>query len=177
MKRLIRKASRILYHGTSSIYLDSIKENGIIPNSGNSNSKDSNSSFVYVTNQFKEAKDFADYTVEQKGGNPVVLHLNIDENLLLPDDNVLNYDIFDYDKTLELTEYTEEELKQWAGGSREENSKYYLPFEGHYGDDPILYTPDEDPFKGGGIFDILNLDLAKYPQAITTNEITKIEEF
>lgn len=178
MKRLIKKASRTLYHGTSDIYLESIQENGLTPgqNNGNVNSKHSDSSYVYVTNEHKEAADFAAYTASNVGGNPIVLHLNINEDLLLPDDNVLDYDIFDFDKTIEITEYTEEELKDWIGGSREEGSKYYVPLEGRYGDDPTLYTPGEPPFTGGDIFDILEMYLAKYPQNVSPSEITKIEK-
>lgn len=177
MKRLKKKASRILYHGTSDIFLDSIKENGLTPgnDNGNSNSKNSDSSYVYVTNSRSDAEDFARFTAEQKGGKPIVLSLNINEELLVPDENTLNYDIFDYDKTLELSGYTEEELYQWTEVKREDNQKFFLPFEGAYGDDPIHYTPDELPFIGGDIFDILEMNLAKYPQTILPNEITKIE--
>jgi hypothetical protein len=178
MKRLLKKASRPLYHGTSDIFLDSILANGITPGLDNGNVSDSNSdtSVVYVTHDLKEAKFFAENVSRDKGGSPIVVEVNIDESRLVPDENTFNYDIYDFDKTMELAEVDEEGMEDIWGYKREDNAQYYVFMEGFRGDDPIEYTPGEKPFVGGDIFDTLNQDLAKYPGPIAASEIVNVHQ-
>ncbi|MBW7970991.1 hypothetical protein [Bradyrhizobium sp. BR 10289] len=82
-----------LYHGTSSVNLDSIRELGIVP--GHAKGSDayakehhmsvgSASEFlrepsVFVTTDLDYAKNFAELAVDEVGGDPVVITLHVPE--------------------------------------------------------------------------------------------------
>ena len=80
-----------LYHGTTTKYLNSIKEKGITPRYKNSigNWKDnpSRADMIYLSNAY--ASYFAFVTSGEQGGEPLVLEVNVKEDRLYPDEDYL----------------------------------------------------------------------------------------
>ena len=78
-----RRKTGIMYHGTSSVYLDSILSNGLLSNPPRATySRDTNmddpaydtfSGGVYLTNKFDNAVDNAEDSTKIHGGSPIVV--------------------------------------------------------------------------------------------------------
>lgn len=78
--RLTEISGKIYYHGTSSIYLEKIIKNGIIPNT------EYFSNSVFVTGSYSEAEKYAKGTVKINGGSPIVIIVRISNDLITIDD-------------------------------------------------------------------------------------------
>lgn len=83
---------RTLYHGTSSRNLDSIKANGLIPGhakGGDAYAKDHYKKLaalttkrkpsVFVSDNIADASEFSRISVEELGGDPIIITLHIPE--------------------------------------------------------------------------------------------------
>ncbi|MFW6008489.1 MAG: hypothetical protein ACOCP8_04405 [archaeon] len=100
MKRLVKKASIELMHGTTDKFLDEIKEKGIQPpgKSGNMVTGPmaggylgvTQPNMVYLTNMEHIAEYYANRAAEAYGGNPIILIVNVDEKELEPDEDFYN---------------------------------------------------------------------------------------
>lgn len=66
----------LLYHGTSSTNLLAIKGSGVL-------------SSPYLTDDWDIAQYYAEVTADELGGEPVVLEVEVDEFMLLPDTNAI----------------------------------------------------------------------------------------
>ena len=116
MRRLQRRASTNLMHGTSGAFYAQIKATGLMgrANSGNDVTSKSNyksvwythspsldSTGVYLTDDEDTAGEYAKRAVTFYGGEPLIIHVNVDPNLLLPDDDAAEmadedeYDIYE----------------------------------------------------------------------------------
>lgn len=94
MKRLIKKASITLYHGTCVEYLRKIQEAGaLVANASSGAGKNRNydgssfSGFVFLATTQQVALNFANYIPPQQTQAHVVIELMLDESKLLPDDD------------------------------------------------------------------------------------------
>lgn len=67
-----------LYHGTSSIHVNSIRKNGIQPDKGGAEGDPvSKTGHVYLSHEKESAKMWARFRAANVGGKPVVLKVNV----------------------------------------------------------------------------------------------------
>ncbi len=78
-----------LYHGTSTVYLPMIKKHGLIPryNSKSNWKTKSRPDMIYLTSAYPI--HFAEHAINEHGGKPVVLEVEVDVNRLYPDEDFL----------------------------------------------------------------------------------------
>jgi hypothetical protein len=93
----------ILYHGTSSVFLEGILKRGLLPRkkTGNSNYEGpimSRENFVYLTSDYPML--YATIAVDKHGGDPVIIQLDCSENRLYPDEDFIGT-ILAHGKTFE----------------------------------------------------------------------------
>ncbi len=129
LKRLIKKISNknvILYHGTSSVYMDEVLKNGIIPGTYtgksvykyinyNRKGKPKHPDSVYLTNSVDKCIEYANQAVKNLGGFPIVLKVSADESALTWDDDsfYMGYGEFDFgEKNVEEISWNREPKKE-----------------------------------------------------------------
>lgn len=86
---------KTLYHGTSSHNLDCIKSLGLVPGHAKGGDAWAKEHYmptlaklsklrepsVFITDQANEAEDFARYSVEEIGGDPIIVTLHVPQEL------------------------------------------------------------------------------------------------
>lgn len=78
-----------LYHGTSSVHLDKILESGLVPRYNNDSDWEcaSRPDMIYLTSAYPLY--FAEHSITNHGGEPVVFEVEVDSSRLYPDEDFL----------------------------------------------------------------------------------------
>ena len=84
------KIADVMYHGTTSNYLENILKFGLVPGESKTNYEGiSHPNAVFFSSRIDEALHHAIHTAGKVGGDPVIVNLNVpDPDLLIPDYDV-----------------------------------------------------------------------------------------
>jgi len=84
------KIADVMYHGTTSNYLENILKFGLVPGKSKTNYEGiSHPDAVFFSSRFEEAQHHAVHTAEKVGGDPIIVNLKVpDPDLLVPDYDV-----------------------------------------------------------------------------------------
>lgn len=101
--------AKLMYHGTTTKYLESILKKGIRNIKDNSIFNVNNQGYVFLTSDYTIAEDYAENYSQEIGGNMAVLE--IDTDLIDKDKIVLDYDFEDsFVDNNEISVYTQEPI-------------------------------------------------------------------
>jgi len=84
------KVADVMYHGTTSNYLENILKFGLVPGESKTNYEGiSHPNAVFFSSRMEEAQHHAVHTAGKVGGDPVIVNLKVpDPDLLIPDYDV-----------------------------------------------------------------------------------------
>lgn len=108
----------LLYHGTNSIRLEKILQEGL--------------SSPYLTNSESLASYYAEVSYEEEGGEPILLEVEVDETKLLLDQNAMDEPVsYDDFKIADLEEIVEERMEILAKEHPDWMHNSYLRIPSH----------------------------------------------
>ena len=84
------KVADVMYHGTTSNYLENILKFGLVPGKSKTNYEGiSHPNAVFFSSRMEEAQHHAVHTASKVGGDPIIVNLKVpDPDLLIPDYDV-----------------------------------------------------------------------------------------
>ena len=131
--------TRIMYHGTSSVFLPSIMKHGLIPNAPHKSfGDDAWASYggVYLTSKPAYAKKATKFAVETHGGDPILITVQLvvgsgglDEDLVIKRFAQIGWDFLFTDYRNRIKEDLETFLKKTLPKAIRSFSRYVTPSE------------------------------------------------